>query len=235
MENIKILIAEDHQIVIDGIKALLEDVEGITVVGEAMDGRECIEKLEQLQVKRQQDPACTDTIGYETGVDIILMDIDMPVMNGYQATNIIQNKYPGVKVIALTMYNEKSLITKMLKAGACGYILKNIDKEELLEAIKTVNNGENYFSSEIPLTLSRPASEDILAKKQEDILISQLTQRELEVLKLIAQGLSNNQIGEKLFISPRTVDTHRTNLMQKLNVHNIAGLIKIAIQNGLVD
>lgn len=228
MENIKILIAEDHQIVIDGIKALLEDVEGITVVGEAMDGRECIEKLEQLQVKRQQD---TD----KSGVDIILMDIDMPVMNGYHATRLIQNKYPRVKVLALTMYNERSLITKMLKAGACGYILKNIDKEELLEAIKTVNNGETYYSSEIPLTLSRPASEDILAKKQEDILISQLTQRELEVLKLIAQGLSNNQIGEKLFISHRTVDTHRTNLMQKLNVHNIAGLIKVAIQNGLVD
>ncbi|MBW8051817.1 MAG: response regulator transcription factor [Cytophagales bacterium] len=235
MENIKILIAEDHQIVTDGIKALLEGVEGITVVGEAKDGRECIEKLEQQQVKRQQDPASPDAIGDESGVDIILMDIDMPVMNGYQATKLIQNKYPSVKVLALTMYNEKSLITKMLKAGAYGYILKNIDKEELLEAIKMVNNGENYYSNEIPLTLSRPASEDILAKKQEDILISQLTQRELEVLELIAQGLSNNQIGEKLFISPRTVDTHRTNLMQKLNVHNIAGLIKVAIQNGLMD
>lgn len=217
MENIKILIADDHQLIIEGIKTLLEDVEGITITDVATNGREVIEKLKYQEV------------------DIILMDIDMPIMNGYEATQLVLKKYPHIKVIALTMYDEKALITKIVNAGASGYILKNIRKEELLKAITKVANGEKYFSNEILFTLSKPELKDIISEKQNNIPIVQLTQREIEVLKLITQGLSNKEIGEKLFISPRTVDTHRTNLMQKLNVHNIAGLIRYAIKNGLVD
>ena len=217
MENIKILVADDHQLVIDGIKSLLEDTEGIVVVVVATNGKEAVAKLESKEV------------------DIVLMDMDMPVMNGYDATGIISDKYPHIKVIALTMYNEKSLIQKMMDAGVSGYILKNIGKEELEQAIRIVNEGGEYYSSEIPITLSRPTPIEILSEKQQVTSFNQLTRREIEVLKLIAQGLSNSAIGEKLFISPRTVDTHRTNLMKKLEVHNIAGLIRLAIQNSLVE
>ncbi|MBL4755673.1 MAG: response regulator transcription factor [Flavobacteriales bacterium] len=215
MQEIRVLIADDHQMVIEGIRALLADVENISIIGEATNGRDCFKKLAKIDA------------------DVVLMDMDMPIMSGIDATRLIAKTYPHIKVIALTMYNEKALITKMLEAGTEGYILKNIGKDELRLAIETVNNGEQFFSSEIPITLSRPTAVNTIPENQVDAL-TKLTKRELEILGYIAQGLSNNEIGEELFISSRTVDTHRTNLMKKLDVHNVAGLIRFAIQNDLV-
>ncbi|MBL4577553.1 MAG: response regulator transcription factor [Flavobacteriales bacterium] len=215
MQEIKVLIADDHQLVIEGIRALLADVENITVVGEAVNGKDCFEKLASIDA------------------DVVLMDMDMPIMSGIDATRLIAKTYPNIKVLALTMYNEKALITKMLEAGTVGYMLKNIGKEELQRAITTVNDGEQYFSSEIPITLSRPTTMNTIPEVQEKAL-DLLTPRELEILVHIAEGLSNSEIGKKLFISSRTVDTHRTNLMKKLDVHNVAGLIRFAIQNDLI-
>lgn len=216
MRAIKVLIADDHQLVIEGIRVLLADVKSIIIIGEAVNGKDCFEKLASIEV------------------DVVLMDMDMPIMNGIDATQLIAKAYPDVKVIALTMYNEKALITKMLDAGAKGYVLKNISREELERAITTVNNGDEYLSAEIPITLSRPTTMGSASAGQGNAF-DQLTPREVEILTQIAQGLSNNEIGEKLFISTRTVDTHRTNIMKKLEVHNIAGLIRYAIQNGLIE
>lgn len=216
MKAIKVLIADDHQLVIEGIKSLLDDVATVFIIGEAVNGKDCLEKLGRMDA------------------NVVLMDMDMPIMNGIDATRVITTTYPDIKVIALSMYNEKALITKMLEVGAKGYLLKNVSKDELECAITTVYEGDEYFSTEIPFTLSRPTAMGSHSAGQRNE-IDQLTPREVEVLALIAQGLSNNEIGEKLFISARTVDTHRTNLMKKLKIRNIAGLIRCAIQNGLIE
>ena len=217
MTKIRVFIVDDHQIVLEGIKSLFENNDNIEVVDVAANGKQAIEKIDRCNV------------------NIVLMNIEMPVMNGCEATQIITDKYPDIKVIAFTMYNERALINNMLNAGAKGYLLKNIGKKELVKAIIKVNKGEEYFSSEIPITLLKPLPQVLHKYKQLDILISHLTHRETEVLKHIALGMSNSEIGNELTISPRTVDSHRTNLMKKLSVHNIAGLIRYAIENQLID
>ncbi|HBX51531.1 MAG: hypothetical protein A2275_18605 [Bacteroidetes bacterium RIFOXYA12_FULL_35_11] len=217
MVAIKVLIADDHQLIIDGIKSLLCGEKNIEIVGEAKDGKQAIEFLKNERV------------------DVILMDIDMPVMNGRDAAQLIAKKYPGIKIIALTMFNEKSLIHEMIKAGATGYLLKNTGKEEILNAIINVYEGRTYFSSEIPLTILKHTSEEILSNTQPaNININIFTERELQIISFIAQGFTNLEISKKLFISSRTVDTHRTNIMKKLDIHNVAALIKYALKNGIV-
>lgn len=217
MKQINIMIVDDHQIIIDGLKALFNSVKNISVVAEANNGKDAIAILEK------------------TPVDIILMDIEMPVLNGYDAATIITSKYPELKIIALTTYDEKFIVQKMITAGALGYILKNIDKDVLIKAINTVIKGETFFSSEIPIILSSHTSEETILPQTQSSYNSLLSPREIEILKYIANGLSNIEISQKLFISSKTVDTHRTNIMKKLNIHNVVGLVKYAIKSGLIN
>ncbi len=216
MTKIKILIADDHQLVLDGLKANISDVAEFEIVGEAKDGKEVMLKINSRKV------------------DVILMDIDMPVLNGIEATRQITESNPDIKIIALTMHNEKGMINKMLSVGASGYLLKNTSKEELCLAIKKVAAGQQHFSAEVTTTLLEKRSSRIVANEGKTGKV-ELTEREEEVLKQIALGLSNKEVGEKLSISHRTVDTHRTNLMEKLHVKNIAGLIRYAMLNGYLD
>jgi len=215
MSPANILLCDDHQLILDGLKNILQDDDQLTLVGEANNGAQALKILEILSP------------------DLVLMDIDMPVMNGLEATTQIKKKYPQVKVMILTMHDEPSLVRKIMDIGANGYMLKNSDQTELIKAIHQVLNGELYFPEEI-LNGKKSEKEEVFTLRPSDaILISQLTEREIEILTQIADGLSNKEIGDKLFISHRTVDTHRTNLMKKLDVHNIAGLIRFAIRNNL--
>lgn len=217
-KQIHIMIVDDHQIIIDGLKSLLSGIKNLSIVAEANTGKDAIDALSK------------------TPVDIVLMDIEMPGMNGWDATKIITSCYPHTKVIALTTFSEKAIVKKMLNAGASGYILKNIKKETLLEAIGVVHCGEQYFSSEIALALLKPSAEEIIIpKKQASLSVNLLSSREIEVLKLIADGLSNTEIGEKLFISPKTVKAHRENIMKKLDLHKVVELVRYAIDNGLIE
>jgi len=216
MSKIKLVIADDHQIISDGLKALLSGYTEISILGVASNGKEAV-KLAQL-----------------LSPDIFLMDVDMPIMNGVEATKAIKKEHPEIRIIILTMHNEAGLIKTLIAAGADSYLLKNTDQEELIAAIHKVAQGKQYFSSDITATL---LSADSTVQKPiiHNSQLSNITSREIEILKLIANGFSNKEIGDKLFISHRTVDTHRTNLMKKLDVSNIAGLIRFAIQKGLVS
>ena len=216
MDPIRLLIADDHQIIIDGIKSLLEDEDWLKVIGEAGNGRAVLDFLKVLTP------------------DVILMDIDMPVLNGIEATKLIKEKFPHVKVIILSMHNESGLIKTLLKTGADGYVLKNADRSELLEAIKMVSGGKSYFSADVTRSLA-VGDENPGSGLHKENKVADLTTREIEILKLIAEGYSNKEIGDKLFISHRTVDTHRTNLMKKLDVNNVAGIIRFAISNGFIS
>ncbi len=216
-DMIKILITDDHQLIVEALKSLLSDVNNMTIVAEANNGKEAI-----------------GIIG-KTSVDIVLMDVEMPVMNGWDATEIITSRYPETKVIALTTFSEKAIVKKMIDAGASGYVLKNVKKEILIEAIETVYKGETFFSSEIPLVLLKPSSEIAGNPKKQASSVHLLSSRETEILKLITQGLSNNEIATKLFISPKTVNAHRENIMKKLDVHNVIGLVRYALDNGLIE
>lgn len=201
------MIADDHQVIIDGIKSLLTSEE-IQAVGEAHSGDELMDKLTR------------------TTPDVILLDINMPGMNGLEAASLIRQKYPVVKLLVLTMYNKPEFIRNLISAGVHGYLLKNTGKAELLNAIRMVYNGEDYFSHEVSKTLI--ASMKSNTSSQEP----QLTKREKEVLKLIAKGMSTLEIAEKLFVSKHTIDTHRKNLLGKLNIKNSVGLARYAIDNG---
>ena len=209
MSDIRLLLVDDHHIVLDGIKALLDEVEGFDCVATADNGQKALDMLNVFDV------------------DVVLMDIDMPVMNGMEATKRIKKEYPKVRVISLTQHSERGMVQKLLDCGSDGYLLKNIAQDELTTAIRRVYNGENVFSSEVTMRLAGKAVE-----KNASGIDVELTEREIEILSLISEGLSSKQVGEKLFISPRTVDTHRTNLMNKLDIHNIAGLIRFALKNG---
>ena len=209
MSDIRLILVDDHRIVLDGIKALLDDLDGFDCVATADNGQKALDLLKVFDV------------------DVVLMDIDMPVMNGMEATRRIKKAYPSVKVISLTQHSERGMVQQLLDCGSDGYLLKNIAQDELAAAIRKVNDGQNVFSSEVTMSLAGKAVEKNVHGTEVE-----LTEREIEILILIAEGLSSKQIGEKLFISPRTVDTHRTNLMNKLDIHNIAGLIRFALKNG---
>lgn len=215
MNSAKILLCDDHQLILDGLKNILEDQSDFTLLGEANNGAQALKLMEVVQP------------------DLVLMDIDMPVMNGLEATQLIRKNFPQVKVMILTMHEEASLVRKIMDIGAQGFLLKNSDQEELVKAIRQVLNGELCFPEDILQGKKTTKEESFTIRPSDAVLISQLTEREIEILRLIADGLSNKEIGDKLFISHRTVDTHRTNLMKKLDAHNIAALIRFAIRNNL--
>ncbi|MBW7846769.1 MAG: response regulator transcription factor [Bacteroidales bacterium] len=213
---IKIIIADDHKMVVDGLKSILETDHFSQIISTAANGQELLHLLSLVEP------------------DLVLMDIDMPVMNGLVAMQEIKRLYPNVKVIVLTMHEEGALVKKMIDMGAKGFLFKNSDKGELFTAVETVVNGGSYISSDL---IYHPAKDQKLNHEEGNspFLGTILTDREVEILRLIASGLSNKEIGDKLFISHRTVDTHRTNIMKKLEVNNIAGLIRYAIRNGFMS
>jgi DNA-binding NarL/FixJ family response regulator len=214
MDKIKVIICDDHQILVQGLKSLLKDSEEIEIIATANNGQELLETL------KNKKP------------DILLLDVDMPVMDGYETLKQVKSKYSSIKVISLTIHLDKTIIQKMMKTGASGYLLKNINKSELSEAIRKVYSGKIYISDEATNSLLDKEKLEVKTA-QLDESVEELTKREIEILKLIAEGYSNTEIGGILYISPRTVDTHRTNIMKKLNVKNIAGLIKYAVQAGM--
>ncbi len=216
MERINIVIADDHRIFREGLAELLGKEKKLNIVG-GTGSRD-----ELLAILKDQS------------IGVVIMDIDMGEVSGIDLTREIRQMDPSIKVLALSMHGDKSYIVKMLEAGAQGYILKNAGKEEMLNAIHTVANGNTYLSSQVSAKLIEQLTNPAASKKVKPEGIP-LTDREIEVLQLIAEEYSNSEIAEKLFISIRTVDTHRRNLLEKLGVKNTAGLVKYAIQKGLLD
>jgi DNA-binding NarL/FixJ family response regulator len=215
MDKIRVMIADDHKIFRDGIKSILEKEKDMEVVEEASKGSEVIEKVGNA------------------AIDVIVLDIDMGNPNGIEIAEIIGKEYPEVNILILSMMGLHDFIIQALEKGAIGFILKNAGKDELLTAIRTVAKGDSYFSKEVSAILIEHLNKPRATRKR--IADIPLSARELEVLKLIVQEDSNPEIAEKLFISIRTVDTHRRNLLEKLGVKNTAGLVKYAIQKGLID
>lgn len=216
MNKKRILLADDHQLIIDGLRGFIETNSDYTVVGEANTGTEAVRLAEVLSP------------------DVILMDIEMPEMTGIQASEEIKRNHPEIKIIIVSMHNEKQLIKKLIDQGADGYILKNSQQKEVLDAIEKVLKNQTYFSQDVTLSLLDKSSSRSTVSS-EALSISQLTEREIEILKLVAKGMTNKEIGDELNISHRTVDTHRTNLMKKLDATNVAGLIRFAFKNGLIS
>lgn len=216
MKNISIIIADDHQIVRDGITAMLDEYEEIRIVGEAANGPEVLELCKK------------------DGIDLVIMDLNMGEMGGIEATKRVKKEHPGIKVLALTMMKDDQKIRDMIQAGASGYVFKNSGVEDLLEAIETVMEGELYFSDEAVSTLVGNLNKSDAERKRESE-DSELTERELEVLKLICQEYTNKEIGDKLYISVRTVDSHRRNLLQKTGARNTAGLVRYAVEHNLLN
>ena len=215
MDKIRVMIADDHKIFRDGIKSILEKEKDMEVVEEAASGSEVIEKVGQ------------------SAIDVIVLDIDMGKPNGIELAEIISKEYPDVKILILSMMGLHDFIIQALEKGAIGFILKNAGKDEMLTAIRSVAKGDSYFSREVSTILIEHLNKPRAAKKR--IADIPLSARELEVLTLIVQENSNPEIAEKLFISIRTVDTHRRNLLEKLGVKNTAGLVKYALQKGLIE
>lgn len=192
-----------------GFRVLLEEMPDIEIVGDVPNGLELLHLL-------QKSPA-----------DVALVDVEMPEMGGIEACGRIQVQFPDTKVIILTMRNETEIIKQSVAKGACGFLFKNTSPNELLEAIQKVASGQTYFSSEVTMLL--------LWQQPPKLALAALTEREIEIIKLVVEGFSSSEIGEKLFISPRTVDTHRNNILQKLDLPNIAALVRFAMQHKLVS
>ena len=215
-QKIGILIADDHTLLRNGIRALLEDEQDMIIVGEANDGREAVRLAAQLKP------------------NVILMDIAMPLLNGLEATRQIKREHPEINVLVLTMYDHEEYFRQMLEVGASGYIIKRAAANELVAAIRAVYNGEAILSPVITrLLLEDYLNRDSFTKEEDDP--NALSSRESEVLQLIAEGKTSREIAEILNLSVKTVQSHRTNLMQKLGLHDRGDLIKYAIQKKIIE
>jgi two-component system response regulator NreC len=216
MNKIRILLVEDHAIVCKGLRSLLEGKAEIEVVGEAKDGREAIEKVEKLIP------------------DVVLMDIAMPILNGMEATHQIKKQFPEVKVLVLSMHNNEEYVFHALQAGALGYMNKQASPEDLILGINTVYKGEYFISPSFSREVIKKYIE-ITKDIDKKANYKELTSREREILQLIAESYSNKEIAKLLYISVKTVETHRTHLMDKLDIHNSVELTKYAIHKGIIS
>lgn len=215
--KIRVLVADDHTIVRKGLCALLDGHKEIEVVAEAENGREAIKKVEQVQP------------------DIVLMDITMPGLNGLETTRQLKKRHPKMKILILTMHDNEEYIFETLRAGASGYLVKRTAPDELISAIHAVNRGESFLSPSISKRVIEGYIRFGQSEQEEDEAFIKLTDREREVLQLIAEGRVNREIAELLHISIKTVETHRSHIMEKLNIRNIAELTQYAIRKGLIS
>jgi len=205
---IKIMLADDHEIVLDGLTSLIKPVDGIEIIGKVLNGKDVIPLMNEIDL------------------DVIVLDINIPGINGVELTGIIKSKFPNVKILILTMHDEIGFIRRVIEAGADGYILKNKGKEELITGIKEVFDGKEYFGDDVKKAL---VSSYRTKKTFGEV---RLTKREKEVLCLIADGKTTPLIAEKLHIADSTVETHRRNLIDKTGTKNTKGLVRYAIENG---
>ncbi len=215
MSTIRVLLAEDHTIVREGLRLLLESQPDITVVGEAGSGREAV------SLAQQHHP------------DVVIMDLHMPDLNGLEATRLIRDLLPDVQVLVLTMYESDEYFFQAIEAGAAGYVLKKAATDDLVRAVRAVAQGDAFLYP----SMARRLLEDYRQRKQPlpTSGLAALSEREREVFMLLAQGLTNQQIAEKLVISPSTVQTHRAHIMEKLGLKTTADLIRYAIRHGLIE
>lgn len=215
MDTIKILLADDHKLLREGLRALIEEQRNMTVVAEAEDGRSAVR------------------LAAELSPDIIVMDISMPGLNGIDATRRIAAENPGIKVIALSMHADRNFVVEMFKAGAAGYLLKDCAFEELILAIRAVSSKKAYLSSKLSDTMIKDYVN--LFPKKKLSAFSALTAREREVLQLLAEGKNTREVAAKLNVSTKTVETFRRLIMNKLDIHSVAELTKYAIRTGLTS
>jgi len=209
----RILICDDHTLFVEGIKAMLRNESSLEIVGEARDGRQAVELVKELKP------------------DLLLMDVSMPDMNGFDATQRVQELDPNAKVLILTMHDEEELVSRCLEAGAAGYIIKDAPASQLLYAIEMVQKGERYLS---PVVLKQVVAGYVKNANVPQTSYDRLSPREREVLKLLAEGLSVKEVATRLNLSVKTVDVHKTNLMKKIDVHDRTELIKYAIRQKLI-
>lgn len=218
MDKIRLFLVDDHQLVRDGIKALLTGINDMEIVGEANNGKELLEKMEHVSP------------------DIILMDISLPDHSGIDLTRIIVQKWPHTRVLILSMYTNEDFIFNALKAGARGYLPKNTSRHELLDALYTIQTGQEYLGSSISRIILKSYVRQAAEKEKEtEDLQLLLSAREIEVLKLFSEGMTNKEIGEKLGISIRTVESHKNHIVRKLGARSPVDAVKIAIRNKLIQ
>lgn len=203
-----IFIVDDHQMVIDGLKLIISTIPGFEVIGESTSAPRALDRFAELMP------------------DILLTDVSMPEMSGIEFTRLVKKKYPQVKVLALSMFSESQVVAEMIDAGVSGYILKNTGKQELVEALGKVASGQNYFGPDITLQLMKS-----FKRNQEE---SRLTDREIEIIRMIEQDFGNKKIADLLFISERTVETHRKNILRKTNTQTVVGLLKYAYERKII-
>ncbi len=213
-EPIKVIIVDDHKLVTDCIGLFLKGAQDIEVIGVAHSGKDALQMLKKMIP------------------DVVLLDISMPEMTGIQLTEAIKKKYNDIKILILSMHSDYNNISDAIDAGADGYVPKDVSSEELVEAIETVSRGKNYFHS----TISDEIVKNYANKRQKNSsILPQLTKRELEVLQLFAEGYNNSEIAERLFLSVRTIESHKNHILQKTNMKNSVELIKFAIKNKIIE
>jgi DNA-binding NarL/FixJ family response regulator len=212
-----ILIADDHTMFVDGIESILLAEDDMQTIGRCYDGKSVMSMLA------------------EKDVDVLLLDINLPEMNGMEVCKEALKIKPKLKILAISMFNEESFVSEILYNGAKGYILKNTGREELLKAIRTVNKNESYFSKEVTETIMKGLMNKRNAGSKNHTNFPKISRREKEVLKLIIEEFTTQEIADQLFISLKTVESHRSNLLSKLNVRNTAGLVRTTIENNLLE
>ena len=217
MKKLQILIVDDHPLSRFGIRNQLKDADDIVIAGEAEDGDVALQKVRELHP------------------DVLILDLFIPIISGFEVIKTVRKEFPDVRVLILTAYEQEEYLYQALEFGAEGYLLKSIEKEELIAAIRTVAKGEKAFSPKIKELIVKGYLSHRIEKGTGRSPSVPLTVREKEILQLVSLGMTNQQIAQKLFISSRTIDTHRTNIMHKLGIHDVAHLVRYAIEHGLVE